>query len=130
MKIPKRVNVLGVGISVLNLDSALRAVAVVLAEKSKGYVCVTGVHGVMEAQGDNNFRDILNRSFLNTPDGMPMVWMGKLSGFREMGRVYGPDLMREVCEFTRDKPYTHFLYGGAGGVAQQLKQAWKKNSRE
>jgi len=117
----KRVNVLGVGISVLTLDLALRAVADALAEKRKGYVCVTNVHSVMEAQHDKALRRILNHSFLTTPDGMPMVWMGKLCGFLEIGRVYGPDLMREVCEFTRGNDFTHFLYGGADGVAQQLK---------
>ena len=38
-------------------------------------------------------------SFLTTPDGMPMVWMGRWQGFRDMARVYGPDLMLRVCEF-------------------------------
>ncbi|MDB6019008.1 MAG: putative N-acetylmannosaminyltransferase [Pedosphaera sp.] len=118
----KRVNVLGVGLSAINLDSALAAVTNSLAQKSKGYVCVTGVHGVMEAQTDQPLRSILNRSFLNTPDGMPMVWVGKLRGFREMDRVYGPDLMLLVCEMTQKKGYTHFLYGGGKGVAEELQR--------
>jgi N-acetylglucosaminyldiphosphoundecaprenol N-acetyl-beta-D-mannosaminyltransferase len=118
----KRVNVLGVGLSVLNLNLAMQAIASALAEKVRGYICVTGVHGVMESQRDPSLRRILNRSFLNTPDGMPMVWVGRLNGHREMDRVYGPDLMLLVCEFTRDKPYTHFLYGGAEGVAGQLRR--------
>jgi N-acetylglucosaminyldiphosphoundecaprenol N-acetyl-beta-D-mannosaminyltransferase len=119
---PPRVTVLGVGLSVINLDSALAAVAAALAAKTPGYVCVTGVHGVMEAQDDPPFRAILNRAFLNTPDGMPMVWMGRLHGYRQMNRVYGPDLMLLVAEFTRTRDYTHFLYGGAEGVAQQLQR--------
>lgn len=118
----KRVNVLGVGLSILNLKLALEAIGDALARKCKGYICVTGVHGVMEAQQDPRFRAILNNSFLNTPDGMPMVWMGKLNGHREMDRVYGPDLMLLVCEYTRDHGYTHFLYGGADGVAQELQR--------
>ena len=118
----KRVNVLGVGLSVINLSSALDGISRALARKDKGYICVTGVHGVMEAQRDAQLRDILNHSFLNTPDGMPMVWVGKIKGHREMDRVYGPDLMLLVCEFTRDKNYTHFFYGGAEGVALELKQ--------
>jgi N-acetylglucosaminyldiphosphoundecaprenol N-acetyl-beta-D-mannosaminyltransferase len=118
----KRINVLGVGLSAINLDLALRAIDTALAQKSKGYVCVTGVHGVMEAQRDERLRAILNQSFLNTPDGMPMVWMGRLNGAREMDRVYGPDLMLLVCELARDKGYTHFLYGGADGVAQELQR--------
>jgi N-acetylglucosaminyldiphosphoundecaprenol N-acetyl-beta-D-mannosaminyltransferase len=117
-----RVNVLGVGLSAINLDSALAAIAQALQRKTRGYICVTGVHGVMEAQGDEAFRRILNGAFLNTPDGMPMVWVGKLRGHKTMDRVYGPDLMNLVCDFTRDKGYTHFLYGGGDGVAEILKQ--------
>ena len=118
----QRVNVLGVGVSVLNLDSALAAISGALAKKSRGYVCVTGVHGVMESQGDPALRGILNRAFLNTPDGMPMVWAGKLRGFRAMDRVYGPDLMHLVCDWSRQQNYTHFLYGGADGVAPELQR--------
>src|SRR5205823_8221287 len=74
---PARANVLGVGLSVINLDSAVAAVTQALERKQKGYICVTGVHGVSEAQHDPAFRAILNHSFLTTPDGMPMVWMGR-----------------------------------------------------
>ncbi len=116
----KRVNVLGVGLSAINLDLAETAIARALEQKAKGYVCVTGVHGVMEAQADPKLREILNRSFLNTPDGMPMVWVGKWGGHRQMDRVYGPDLMLRVFELTRDTPYTHFLYGGGDGLAPEL----------
>ena len=53
-----RVDVLGVGISALNLDSAKRTILERLAKKEKGYICVTGVHGVIEAQDDSKFRGI------------------------------------------------------------------------
>src|SRR5689334_7277194 len=69
----QRVNVLGVGISVLNLKSALAAIAEAVTQRRKGYICITGVHGVMEAQDNPEFRRILNGAFLCTPDGMPMV---------------------------------------------------------
>jgi N-acetylglucosaminyldiphosphoundecaprenol N-acetyl-beta-D-mannosaminyltransferase len=118
----QRVNVLGIGLSVINLNSAWAAINDALAKKQRGYVCVTGVHGVMESQSDLALRGILNHAFLNTPDGMPMVWMGKLRGFRHMDRVYGPDLMHLVCDRSRQKNYTHFLYGGADGVAPELKR--------
>jgi N-acetylglucosaminyldiphosphoundecaprenol N-acetyl-beta-D-mannosaminyltransferase len=117
-----RVNVLGVGISVLNLPGALAAIAAAVRERRQGYVCVTGVHGVMEAQEDEAFRKILNGAFLCTPDGMPMVWAGKLHGHREMSRVYGPDLMLDVCAWSETSGAKHFFYGGADGVAELLAQ--------
>src|ERR1019366_8101727 len=116
-----RVNVLGVGVSVLNLETAVAAIADAVRARRRGYICVTGVHGVMEAQNDPAFRKILNDAFLCTPDGMPMVWMGKIHGHREMSRVYGPDLMLDVCAWSEKNPCRHFLFGGLPGVAEQLR---------
>jgi N-acetylglucosaminyldiphosphoundecaprenol N-acetyl-beta-D-mannosaminyltransferase len=114
-----RVNVLGVGISALNLPLAVSTIAGAIERRQRGYVCVTGVHGVMEAQSDPELRGILNRAFLNTPDGMPMVWLGRLDGHRHMSRVYGPDLMIELCQFPGCR---HFFYGGSNGTALALKE--------
>jgi N-acetylglucosaminyldiphosphoundecaprenol N-acetyl-beta-D-mannosaminyltransferase len=93
-----------------------------IAARRKGYVCVSGVHGVMEAQRDPEFRAILNRSFLCTPDGMPTVWVGHLQGHSRMRRVYGPDFMLEMCRRSALCGWRHFLYGGNPGVAAKLKQ--------
>jgi N-acetylglucosaminyldiphosphoundecaprenol N-acetyl-beta-D-mannosaminyltransferase len=120
-----RVNVLGVGLSVLNLESALAEMTGAISARRKGYICVTGVHGVIEAQSDESFRKILNNAFLCTPDGMPMVWMGKIHGHPEMRRVYGPDLMLEVCAWSENNPCRHFFFGGAPGVAELLAEKLK-----
>ena len=118
----RRVEVLGVGISALNLDSAKKTILERLKKREKGYICVTGVHGVIEAQDDSRFRKILNESFLTTPDGMPMVWVSWLKKHREVDRVYGPDLMLEMAEATQDGKFTHFLYGGRPGIAELLQK--------
>jgi N-acetylglucosaminyldiphosphoundecaprenol N-acetyl-beta-D-mannosaminyltransferase len=120
-----RVSVLGVGLSVLNLKTALAAIADAVQTRRKGYICVTGVHGVMEAQDDAAFKTILNNAFLCTPDGMPMVWAGRLAGHRDMDRVYGPDLMHDVCAWSEESGCRHFFYGGAEGVAELLKEHLK-----
>ncbi|HKO13746.1 MAG TPA: WecB/TagA/CpsF family glycosyltransferase [Acidobacteriaceae bacterium] len=117
-----RVNVLGVGIDAVDLPRAVEAIASSIARRDGGYVCVTGVHGVMESQRDPTFRRILNESLVTTPDGMPMVWVGRARGFTRMRRVYGPDLMLELCRRSRDAGFSHFLYGGIPGVAGQLAQ--------
>lgn len=117
----KKVNVLGCGVSVLDPQATLDAIAEAVQARQKGYICVTGVHGVMEAQSDENFRQILNGAFLCTPDGMPMVWLGKHHGHPEMARVYGPDLMLKVCAWSESSGCRHFFYGGAPGVAEELR---------
>ncbi len=116
-----RFNVLGVGISALSLERATCEILQFLETGEKGYVCVTGVHGIVEAQDDPNLRRIFNESFLTTPDGMPAVWIGRLLyGFPDMGRVYGPDLMLEVFRQSQGTGTRHFFYGGTEGVAAEL----------
>ncbi len=117
----EKIDILGVGISVLNLETATTRVLTALAAGSKGYICVTGVHGIIEAQDDPDFLAILNDALLCTPDGMPTVLIGKFChGKEEMGRVYGPDLMWEIFRSTENTSVRHFLYGGAPGVAERL----------
>jgi N-acetylglucosaminyldiphosphoundecaprenol N-acetyl-beta-D-mannosaminyltransferase len=118
--IPPRVNVLGVGVHTLNLRTAVNALRSAIENRTKGYVCVTGVHGVSEAQENPAFRDILNKAFLNTPDGMPMVWVGRSAGYQEMDRVYGPDLLLDVCQASESAGWRHFFYGGGPGTADAL----------
>ncbi|HON07558.1 MAG TPA: WecB/TagA/CpsF family glycosyltransferase [Verrucomicrobiota bacterium] len=124
---PPRINVLGVGVSTLNLQSALNLISNAINEKEKGYICVTGVHGIVEAQQDVQFKKILNKSFLCTPDGMPLVWLGRYFGYKKMDRVYGPDLMKLVCDWSSKKGVSHFLYGGLPGVAEDLKRKLEVN---
>lgn len=119
MDIP-RYNVLGVGVHELNLDRATEVLIAGRERRQRGYVCITGVHGVIEAQDDPSFRTILNDALLVTPDGMPLVWRAWLGGRREVGRVYGPDLMLALCDAGRAVGLRHYFYGGNEGVAEEL----------
>jgi len=117
-----RNSVLGVGISVLNIKSATqKIIAACLQGSFSGYVTVTGVHGVMESQRCAKTKEIHNASFLTTPDGMPMVWLGKWNGHSDIERVYGPELMENILDQGRQSNMKHFLWGGGEGVAQELK---------
>lgn len=114
-------DLLGIQMSVLNIPDAVRRIVEAATQQRRGYICVTGVHGIIESRTDPTLRHILNHAFLCTPDGMPTVWMGRLSGHEHMSRVYGPDLMLAVMEATRTLPIRHFFYGGAPGVAEDLR---------
>src|SRR5690348_7175677 len=118
-----RANVLGIGIDAITPDIALDRLFATSPAERRGYVCVTGVHGVMEAQRDEELRRILNESMLTVPDGMPTVWMGHMQGHRAMARVYGPTLLLDVCRRSVGTGSTHFFFGGAPGVADELARA-------
>jgi N-acetylglucosaminyldiphosphoundecaprenol N-acetyl-beta-D-mannosaminyltransferase len=121
-----RANVLGVGVHAIDLHSAAGIIENAVREGTKGYVCATGVHGVMEAQRDPQFRKTLNRAFLVVPDGMPTVWIGRWQGYSTMKRVFGPDLMLEVCGRSARTGISHFLYGGNPGIANELAESLRR----
>ncbi len=114
---PPRYNVLGVGVSALTLAQARDLVLGVRGRRRCGYICCGTAHGLTAARSDPALRRIFNESWLTTPDGMPLVWLGPPG----VERVYGPDLMLEVCDAGRAVGLRHHLFGGAPGVAEELR---------
>ena len=113
-----RYNVLGVGVSALTLAQARDLVVGVRGQLRRGYICCGTAAGLTEARANPALRKIFNESWLTTPDGMPLVWLGP----RGVERVYGPDLMLAVCDAGRASGLTHYFLGGGEGVAGELKQ--------
>ena len=120
----KAANVLGVAIDAVDMDQALQRVSALLASGLRAYVCVAGVHGVMEAQRQPELSRSYRGAAMVVPDGMPLVWVGRWQGFAAMRRVTGPDVMLEVMTRPEFSHYSHFFYGGVAGVAEELKQCF------
>jgi N-acetylglucosaminyldiphosphoundecaprenol N-acetyl-beta-D-mannosaminyltransferase len=76
----------------------------------------------MESQEDAGLRAIHDAAGLVTPDGMPLVWLGRLAGWRHVRRVYGPDLMLALCERSVTAGYRHFFYGATTSVLERLER--------
>lgn len=117
----KTVNILGVPIAAVNMHNVTAQIEEWIQDDKKIYITVTGVHGIMESQYNDEVKRIHQVASMCVPDGMPTVWVGKLYGHRNMSRVYGPDLMLEIMSRSVKKGYTHFFYGGNEGVPQLLK---------
>jgi N-acetylglucosaminyldiphosphoundecaprenol N-acetyl-beta-D-mannosaminyltransferase len=113
----RRVDVLGVGISPVTLATTVEIIGAWIHRRTKQYICVTGVHGVMESQNDEELRRIHNESGLTTPDGVPMVWACHWAGCKDTERVYGPDLVLEVCARAAAEGWKMFFCGGKAGTA-------------
>jgi N-acetylglucosaminyldiphosphoundecaprenol N-acetyl-beta-D-mannosaminyltransferase len=114
-------HVLGIAVDALDMRRCLDRIDTLLHSSRNGYVCVAGVHGVMEAQRDPKLFRAYDCSTMTVPDGMPLVWTGWLQSHRRMARVAGPDLMLQVFQDPRFRNLRHFLYGGRKGVAEELK---------
>lgn len=71
-------------------------------------------------------KEILNAADLVATDGMMLVRICRLLGVRSAERVYGPDVMLELCRRSPACGYKHYFYGGAPGIAATLAQRMKE----
>ncbi|MFL2877205.1 MAG: WecB/TagA/CpsF family glycosyltransferase [Pontiellaceae bacterium] len=136
----RRFNILGVGIDAVNMSACMdlfnEIICLQSPEKKRdefnlssglktrlpAMTTAMGVAGIVESRRNQKLQRILNESVLNTPDGMPLVWLGKLFGYRDLTRVYGPDLLRDACTFGVEKKWRHYFWGAAPGIVEKLKE--------
>jgi N-acetylglucosaminyldiphosphoundecaprenol N-acetyl-beta-D-mannosaminyltransferase len=115
-----RLNVMGVGVSAVNMAGAIDTFAGWIERGERRYVCALNAHSIVEAAQDPVLQRIHNRAGLATPDGMPLVWLLKAAGHSAAGRVCGPDLMLAVMEDGCRRGYRHFLYGSTPETLRRL----------
>ena len=113
-------DILGVRISALNMDLAVETIEDWIKHREQHYVCICTVHTIMECQRSEQLRQTVNAAGLRTPDGMPLVWLSRRAGHDHVSRVYGPDLMLELCRRSGVAGHRHFFYGGGPGVVETL----------
>jgi N-acetylglucosaminyldiphosphoundecaprenol N-acetyl-beta-D-mannosaminyltransferase len=113
-------NLFGVEIAATTIDRTVETLASWIETGSYArLVTFTNVHMLTESYWNPAFQRVLREMDLNCPDGMPLVWIGKLFGL-SVERVAGPDFMPAFCRATANRGYRHFFYGGDPGVAQRV----------
>ena len=117
--LPEKYPVLGVGISALTFDAAMDLFLRAAATRQKVRANFATVHTLVRSRQDRAVRKQIKSSQIVAPDGMPLVWLGRLRG-RKVERVCGPDTMPALCDRSQEFGYRHFFYGGADGVAERL----------
>lgn len=117
----ERVDVLGVPVSVCTYESATREILALASQGRSAAVAACPVHLVMCARRDAGLRAALAKFALVTPDGQPVRWaVNALGGKSLRERVYGPDLMFEVCLAAAAHDVSVYLYGSTEEILARL----------
>lgn len=106
--------VLGVKIDDISLKQVVDKVSFWMTERS-GYpkiIATPGPEFLVTAQGDRQFREVLNSFDLSLPDGFGL----HLAGMKN--RVPGVRLLLDLCKLSAEKNYTVGLFGGRKGIAK------------
>jgi len=114
--------ILKVKVSAIDLHEACSLVEEAVFKKQKKYICVCPVSTIMECERDEKVLTSVNGADLVTPDGMPVVWLGRLHGHKHIRRVYGPELMSMICAISAKKGYRVYFYGATQNVLDKLRK--------
>lgn len=109
-------------IATISLEDTLSIIERWIEKKELRYICVCNTHSLVEAVRNKQHNHALEKSDLNIPDGMPLVWILRKMGFKKQERVDGPNLMDCLCQRSNLKGHRIFLYGGTNENLLRLKE--------
>ena len=105
------VSILTAPIDALTWESALGRISNWASKRESRYVCICNVHSVVTTNQDDDFKNVVAKADMATPDGAPVAWMLKRLGFPTQQRINGPDLMWKYCELAASRGEAIYLYG-------------------
>ncbi|MEM6325646.1 MAG: WecB/TagA/CpsF family glycosyltransferase [Bacteroidota bacterium] len=121
-------HVLGIRFDALTTDAAARRLLGMAERHESGYACFSNAHGVIEAQDDPSFADVLNGADLNLPDGMSVVRAMRSLGVDQRNRVYGPDLTLAIARLAAEADVPVAFYGSSQTVLDALAENLPKKA--
>ncbi|WP_322797918.1 WecB/TagA/CpsF family glycosyltransferase [Thermoflexus sp.] len=111
--------ILGVRVHDVTMGEALRIVEAFLAGGQSHQICTVNPEFVMRAQRDPAFFQTLENADLNVPDGVGLLWAGRVLGQPLRERVPGVELMEALAARAAERGWRIFLLGAAAGVADR-----------
>ncbi len=116
----QRAEVLGVQVSVTDMDSVLAAIAANLEVWRGQYVTACNVHATVTAQDDPALMAAENGAVLTLPDGKPLTLAQRKRGFAQAGHVPITELMERILMESGDHGWRHYFYGSTQKTQDQL----------
>lgn len=115
-------NIMGVNISVTNMEKTIARIKENLESWRGKYICVSNVHTTVTASEDEEYLNIQNNAVIALPDGGPLSKFSREKGYNGAERVTGPDLMKRILSESVENGWRHFFYGSTEETLGKLKQ--------
>mgnify|MGYP001426147441 CR=1 FL=1 len=112
------VDILGVPIDNITMEQALLKVKEFLSDGKSHAIYTPNSEFIMNAQRDEEFKNILCQSDLCIPDGAGVVLASKILGRRLCEKVSGIDLVKNSFSMMPDRKLKYFFLGSKPGVAE------------
>lgn len=122
---PVRVSVVGTPISVTSNNELLELLDSRPVERAT-VVAFCNVHSVMTARRQPEVAAALREADIAAPDGMPVAWGLRATGYPNQPRVPGPTFMEMALRRGGDR--SHFFYGSSEDTLAKLVAAARRSA--
>ena len=119
------VEILGIRVDDVTFDETMDLVAAFIKVRFPRQIATVNSEFIMAAQKDVEFRNVLNSTALNLPDGIGVMWAARRLGHRLRERVAGSDLVELIAQRAAQDGWRLHLLGAAEGVAQTAADVWR-----
>ena len=111
-------DILGIRINNMGMDEAFGETVKLLKKGSPAIVFTPNSEIIYMAKNDEEFRNVLNSSDINTADGIGVIYASRLLKDPIPERVPGYDLACRLISYMNENKSSLFLFGGKPGVAE------------
>ena len=121
-----KLSIMGVRINNISMNEVLKLAEQKIKNDEKYIIYTPNTEIIMMCQKDEEFLNIMNKSDINVPDGVGLIYAGKIKKFPLKEKVAGYDLSINLLKMADEKGLKLYAVGGRPGVAEAAMQNIQK----
>ncbi|MDD4438758.1 MAG: WecB/TagA/CpsF family glycosyltransferase [Tissierellia bacterium] len=113
-----RLSIMGVRINNISMNEVLKLAEQKIENDEKYVIYTPNTEIIMMCQKDEEFLNLMNNSDINVPDGVGLIYAGKIKKLPLKEKVAGYDLSINLLKMADEKGLKLYVVGGRPGVAE------------
>ena len=111
--------ILGMNFTIGNVDYIVKNVIERIKINEKTFIITPNVDFLTRYNQNKEFKEVCDKAHISIIDGMPVYWIGKAKGHKDIHRIAGIDFCEELAKKSKENNFSLFLLGGEDDVANE-----------
>ncbi len=113
----KKLSIMGVRINNVTMNEVMDIIEDKISKREQYIIYTPNTEFIMMCNEDHEFLNYMNKSDLNIPDGVGLIYASKIKNKPLKEKVAGFDLSVKMLELANEKKLRLFVIGGKPGIA-------------